>query len=325
MRGGSKDFWFALTAETVSWYKDEEEKDKKYMLPLDNLKLRDMEKGFMSSKFGFALYNTESRNVYKDYKLLELSAENQEEVDSWKASFLRAGVYPERVSEEGEDKSGTDEVSKSMDPQLERQVETIRNLVDSYMAIVSKTIRDLIPKIIMSMMINQTKEFISAEVLAHLYQSENQTHMMEESAEEAERRDTILRMYHSLKEAVTIMGDINMKTVSTSLPPPVDSSWIQEDGGTNGPSAVPSLKPARGPSPQMGRRPPPQRPGVGRPAPVPGNRPASGPPPLAHNPTFNAPPIPSRPGSVNRPPPSIPRRPPPGVKPPVLPARPGNY
>lgn len=36
------------------------------------------------------------RNVYKDYKQLELSAENQEEVDSWKASFLRAGVYPER-------------------------------------------------------------------------------------------------------------------------------------------------------------------------------------------------------------------------------------
>lgn len=35
------------------------------------------------------------RNVYKDYKQLELSAESQEEVDSWKASFLRAGVYPE--------------------------------------------------------------------------------------------------------------------------------------------------------------------------------------------------------------------------------------
>jgi len=35
-------------------------------------------------------------NVYKDYKQLELSAENQEEVDSWKASFLRAGVYPEQ-------------------------------------------------------------------------------------------------------------------------------------------------------------------------------------------------------------------------------------
>ena len=30
-----------------------------------------------------------------------------------------------------------------MDPQLERQVETIRNLVDSYVAIINKSIRDL--------------------------------------------------------------------------------------------------------------------------------------------------------------------------------------
>lgn len=37
------------------------------------------------------------RNVYKDYRQLELACETQEEVDSWKASFLRAGVYPERI------------------------------------------------------------------------------------------------------------------------------------------------------------------------------------------------------------------------------------
>lgn len=39
------------------------------------------------------------RNVYKDYKTLELSADTQEDVDSWKASLLRAGVYPEKVSD----------------------------------------------------------------------------------------------------------------------------------------------------------------------------------------------------------------------------------
>ena len=27
---------------------------------------------------------------------MELSCESQEDVDSWKASFLRAGVYPEK-------------------------------------------------------------------------------------------------------------------------------------------------------------------------------------------------------------------------------------
>nr|1DYN_A Chain A, DYNAMIN [Homo sapiens]1DYN_B Chain B, DYNAMIN [Homo sapiens] len=99
MKGGSKEYWFVLTAENLSWYKDDEEKEKKYMLSVDNLKLRDVEKGFMSSKHIFALFNTEQRNVYKDYRQLELACETQEEVDSWKASFLRAGVYPERVGD----------------------------------------------------------------------------------------------------------------------------------------------------------------------------------------------------------------------------------
>jgi dynamin GTPase len=61
IKGGSKDFWFVLTSESLSWYKDEEEKDKKYMFPLDSLKLRDAEQGFMSKKCGFALFSSENR------------------------------------------------------------------------------------------------------------------------------------------------------------------------------------------------------------------------------------------------------------------------
>lgn len=52
---------------------------------------------------------------------------------------------------------------------LERQVETIRNLVDSYMRIVTKTTRDMVPKAIMMLVINNLKEFINGELLAHLY------------------------------------------------------------------------------------------------------------------------------------------------------------
>lgn len=39
----------------------QQEKEKKYMLPLDNLKVRDVEKSFMSSKHTFAIFNTEQR------------------------------------------------------------------------------------------------------------------------------------------------------------------------------------------------------------------------------------------------------------------------
>lgn len=61
--------------------------------------VRDIESGFMSRSHKFALFSTDTRNVYKDYKQLELGAESQDDVDSWKASFLRAGVYPERNTE----------------------------------------------------------------------------------------------------------------------------------------------------------------------------------------------------------------------------------
>lgn len=36
----------------------------------------------------------------QDFKQLELSCETLDDVDSWKASFLRAGVYPEKQTEQ---------------------------------------------------------------------------------------------------------------------------------------------------------------------------------------------------------------------------------
>merc|ERR1719373_865284 len=216
MKGGSRDYWFVLTSESLSWFKDEEEKDKKYMLPLDQLKLRDIESTFMSRRHMFAIYNPEGRNVFKDFKTLDLSCESQDDVDSWKASFLRAGVYPEKSTSESTTNEGESESAGlgSVDPQLERQVETIRNLVDSYMKIVTKTTRDLVPKIIMYLMINDTKSFINGELLANLYATGDTHSMMEESADEALRREEMLRMYHACKEALKIIGDISTATIS---------------------------------------------------------------------------------------------------------------
>ena len=43
-----------------------------------------------------------NRNVYKDREQLELSFQSEEDAESWKASFLRAGVYPESESAQDE-------------------------------------------------------------------------------------------------------------------------------------------------------------------------------------------------------------------------------
>ncbi|XP_064463925.1 dynamin-like isoform X6 [Ornithodoros turicata] len=291
MKGGSRDYWFVLTSESISWYKDEEEKDKKYMLPLDGLKIKDIEGGFMSRRNTFALFNPDQRNVYKDYKQLELSCESQEEVDSWKASFLRAGVYPERAASaagdgESSSDSGSDAAASSMDPQLERQVETIRNLVDSYMRIVTKTFRDLVPKIIMHLTINDTKDFIYSELLASLYAAGDQSQLMEESVEEARKRDELLRMYHACKEALRIIGDVSMQTVYQPTPPPVKDDWLRMSQTPDSPRPAPPSP--GGPRRNVGSsRAPPPVPAAARPAPT----------------------VPSRPDGGVRPPPTAPPRP----------------
>ncbi|XP_078263921.1 dynamin-2-like isoform X3 [Rhinoraja longicauda] len=175
MKGGAKEYWFVLTTESLCWYKDDEEKENKYMLPLDNLKIRDVERSFMSSKNAFALFNTEQRNVYKDYRFLELACESQEDLDGWKATLLKAGVYPDKCT---------------------------------------------------------TKEFINTELLAKLY-TEDQNALMEESLEQAQRRNETLRTYNAICEALNIIGNINVNTVSVPLPPPVDDSWLHTSYSTS--------------------------------------------------------------------------------------------
>ncbi|XP_058283665.1 dynamin-1-like isoform X2 [Hylobates moloch] len=118
-------------------------------------------------------------------------------------------VETRNIKPQGKDskaeENGSDSFMHSMDPQLEQQTETTQNLVDSCMAIVNKTVWDLM-----------TKEFVFSELLSNLYSRGDQNTLMEESAEQAQRRDEMLRMHHMLKEALSIIRDINTTTVSTA-------------------------------------------------------------------------------------------------------------
>ncbi|XP_037325390.2 dynamin 3a isoform X2 [Pungitius pungitius] len=259
LKGGAKEFWFLLSAESLSWFRDEEEKERKYMLPLDNLKLRDVEKSFMSRRYVFAVFNTELRNVYKDHRCLELTCDSQEELDSWKASLLQAGVHPDQAPPV--DGGGAPETFG--DPQVERQVETIRSLVDSYMSIVYKTFKDLMPKTVMHLMINGVKEFIGCELLARLYArgGAGGSALMDESPEQRRLREAVLRNHAALKEALAVVGSFSTSTCTTPLPPPVDSSWIRPPSPTRpfgrGHAPSPPRVPAHRAPPGVPRRIPP--------------------------------------------------------------------
>ena len=202
------------------------------------------------------------RNVYKDQDQLQLISHSEEEVESWKASFLRAGVYPEAAKDSKIDDVRMhraiiimhhvmscdmscdvmachvmqDPELASMDPTLERQVETIRNLVDSYIHIVIRTVKDQVPKAVMFMMVNkvcpsssssssfswsnppcfQMKEYIKNDLLPMIYSAGDQGQLMEESQESTLRREEMIRMYHACKEALNIISEVSTRTGTDS-------------------------------------------------------------------------------------------------------------
>ena len=61
---------------------------------------------------------------------------------------------------------------------------------------------------------------------------------MEESQDEAVKREELLRMYHATKEALNIIGEVSSSTYSTPLPAPVNNEWLQpsppSSAGPNG-------------------------------------------------------------------------------------------
>ena len=170
MKGGSRDYWFVLSSETLSWYKDDEvfpvwsisfvvlnlnisflldgrrkirstcwiwmdwscvisNKDSCLVgMPLAFLTktvatCTRFRKSLCACSLLRILYLCILSLTFQDYKQLEVSCEPQDDVDSWKASFLRAGVYPEKLSDTTNGEESADrENSASMDPQLERQV-----------------------------------------------------------------------------------------------------------------------------------------------------------------------------------------------------------
>lgn len=228
MYNNTKGYWFVLTSSDLSWFKDDEEKDKRFMLSLDELMIREVKSGFMSKKHSFALFNTHNKNVYRDLKQLELACETKEELENWKASFLRAGVYCEKEPITNGDDLQDDQEYAAADPHLDREVETIRNLVKSYVKIVSKTFRDLVPKYITRLVINEMKEFIVGDtlyiLLNDLYSNGEHSTLMEMSPEEEKRKDDILKLYNSISDALKKINDISMKTPYTEIPPPVKTN-----------------------------------------------------------------------------------------------------
>ena len=215
----TKEYFFVLSTDNLSWYSDSDQKEKKYMLQLENLKLRDIESGFIAKRPQFALYNTEGKNVYKEHKMLELAVDSAEELGKWKASFSRAGVYSERRPRTEIDAPSTN--ANATDPYMERQVETINILVKSYMKIVTKMTLDFIPKTIVCNIVQELRKYISKELLVKLYAVPASKSLLQESSEERQRRATQMAEFEAVKSALNIIENFfaNARKLTTTTIP----------------------------------------------------------------------------------------------------------
>merc|ERR1739838_403880 len=220
----AKEFWFVLETDALTWYKDELEDEKRYSIKMEDIMLREVEKsGFLSSKPAFVLFSRSNRNLHKDHRSIELSAETQEDLEKWKMALHRAGVQP--VGGEHEEEAGGMDESEVIvfDPTLGQRVETIRNMVDSYMGIIKCNIKDLIPKVVMALMVNEVKTFIMNEIQTIFLQQDVES-LMEESPEEVEKRETLLGMYSSLKDSLKVLQTFNLNKPDSLPSVTVDSS-----------------------------------------------------------------------------------------------------
>lgn len=61
---------------------------------------------------------------------------------------------------------------------MERQVEIIQNLTASYVKIVTKQCRNLVPKMVMYLLIDDMKNYINTDLFAHFHSSNDQVGMV---------------------------------------------------------------------------------------------------------------------------------------------------
>jgi dynamin GTPase len=219
VKGAAKNYWFILTAEFLAWYRDDSEVERKYKIPVQGLSIR--EESSRANAYSFSLFYSDGKPINKEFKQLALTCETREDLNNWKSGFQRAGIgqslglgqsqFHDAVSNGSS--NSISEVNSFSDLQLDRQVETIRQLVDSYMNIVMRTSRDLVPKIIMNFLIQKTQDFIDQEILVQI-QSQDLESLIAESKEESERRNAILRTYQACKKSLEIINEVSIATSS---------------------------------------------------------------------------------------------------------------
>lgn len=164
---------------------------------------------------------TEDKHMMKQSAATAPASTSEKAMPSREASSSNDGlislIFPQRK------KSATDmsspvvklpQVPETMrqaeEPTSRERIETeiIKSLLVSYFDIVRKNFLDLVPKTIMSFLVNHVKENIQNELVSTLYKEDMLTDLLRETSDIASRRATCQEMRTLLQRAVEIVNEV---------------------------------------------------------------------------------------------------------------------
>ncbi|KAK2702403.1 hypothetical protein QYM36_018986 [Artemia franciscana] len=192
-----------LATEDLSWYTsgNGDDQEQKLTIPLEGIKLKELESELMTEKSTFTLYQSRGRNIYKDSKKLYVTFKDQDSYDAWlllqELVLLLKTLRMDKESMKNK-----------------RQILTIRNAIDSYMKIVSNQVKDLVPKCIVKILLNSCKDFIQSDLLAELYHK-NLANLILENEEEVNQREEKRRLYGACRDTLKVFDDIYITLFNT--------------------------------------------------------------------------------------------------------------
>ena len=91
------------------------------------------------------------------------------------------------------------------------EIEMIKRLITSYFNVVKKNINDSIPKTVITMLVNQSKNICERELISQLYEHDKLEFLFEENQYVVESREATKKMIKQLRNCLNILNNIDAK------------------------------------------------------------------------------------------------------------------
>ncbi|KAK2954178.1 dynamin-related protein [Blattamonas nauphoetae] len=124
-------------------------------------------------------------------------------------------IIAEKKKQEQDQLSASSVFIGTLNADEDMKVEIIRRLVYMYYDIVRATIRDIVPKTIVNMLVNNSKENIQNELMRRMYKESLFSELMKEDSDVTRRRRDCLDRQRILREANSVLDDVSFASSSS--------------------------------------------------------------------------------------------------------------